>query len=447
MAGGTFDKLVGKVRPGTYINFESARKDVLGGGERGICVVPLTGHDYGPVGEFIMLTAAAPDAEIKKLGYSIYAEDAGDQMLLIREAFKRAAVVYVYNPATAGTKASGSSDGITAAAAYAGTRGNKLTYTVVENAIDGYDVEVFLDGESVGLLEGAADKDAVAAWDNGYIVFTAATGSLDETAGVTLTGGTNGNVAALGVSTFLDALEGIKFNAVAFPFSDSSMIAALKTKIKYIRENVGKGVQAVVANVAGCDYEGIINVTNGVFLDKKAVTAAQATAWVAGATAAAKNVESLTYVMYDGATGVNGVKSHEQAVSAINAGELFFSVSEAGAVVVEYDINSLVSFTGRKDKTYRKNRVIRVFDTFAEAVQLNFPPNKYNNNPDGWEIMEGIGRTILKQFEDAGAIYNVDYDADFTVDTSLSTGDETYFNVGLQATDSAEKLYFTVQTR
>ena len=80
-------------------------------------------------------------------------------------------------------------------------------------------------------------------------------------------------------------------------------------------------------------------------------------------------------------------------------------------------------------------------------MQLNFPPNKYDNTPDGWDIMEGIGGTILRQFEDAGAIKNVSYDEDFLVDRERSMDDETYFNIGLQAVDSAEKLYFTVTTR
>ena len=61
--------------------------------------------------------------------------------------------------------------------------------------------------------------------------------------------------------------------------------------------------------------------------------------------------------------------------------------------------------------------------------------------------MEGIGKTILKQFAEAGAIAAVDYDNDFLVDRELSQGDETFFNVGLQPVDSAEKLYFTIATR
>ena len=113
----------------------------------------------------------------------------------------------------------------------------------------------------------------------------------------------------------------------------------------------------------------------------------------------------------------------------------------------EYDINSLVTYEDKKDVSYRKNRVIRVHDTFQDAIKLNFPPNKYDNTPTGWDIMDGIGKTVLRQFEDAGAIDDVDYDADFSVDREASVDDETYFNVGLHAVDSAEKLYFTIKTR
>ena len=42
---------------------------------------------------------------------------------------------------------------------------------------------------------------------------------------------------------------------------------------------------------------------------------------------------------------------------------------------------------------------------------------------------------------------NVDYDSDFKVDREASYDDMTYFDVGIQAVDSAEKLYFTIHTR
>ena len=59
MAGGTFNPLSGKDRPGTYINFKSTRTDTIGMGERGTVVIPLPNHTWGPAAQFIRLTTAA----------------------------------------------------------------------------------------------------------------------------------------------------------------------------------------------------------------------------------------------------------------------------------------------------------------------------------------------------------------------------------------------------
>lgn len=596
MAGGRFDKLVGKVRPGTYINFESGRDAaVISAGTRGTVIVPLPKANYGPAKQFIKLTNASPDAAAATLGYSIYDDDDNRQMLLIREAFKRATTVYVYvmtegKEATAditmtlaepeatetsetvtsavttymgaksdltgcslaysesgrsititltgaasevkntglfdtvsalieqgytvtisGTaitsaadflatdayaeltaleeggsmtipvvvskegeeetytiyvnypsasaaatvseeataESSGSTNTLTAVAKYGGTRGNQLTVTVDANPLGGYDVLIHLNGDKVTEYEGLETVEELIAMDNPYITFIGE-GDLGEAAGTTLAGGTDEDVTNADITTFIDAWESVKFNTVCFPFDGDevkNVKQAALTKIKYMRDSMGKGVQVVIPNAGDMDYEGVINVTNSVSLDGDDLSVAEACAWVAGATAGASITESLTYIQYAGATAVVDPKSNEEAIAAINDGEFFFSINEDEEVVAEYDINSLVTFEDKKDKSYRKNRVIRVYDTFQEYVQLNFPPNKFDNNSTGWDIMEGIGKTILRIFEDYGAITNVDYDADFLVDREASYDDETYFNVGLQAVDSAEKLYFTITTR
>lgn len=465
MAGGQFDRLIGKVRPGTYINFESGREsNTISAGTRGIVVLPLSKATYGPAKRFIKLTNASPDAEAAVLGYSIYDNDPNRQMLLIREAFKNAAVVYVYI-LTEGKKAQAeipmsiqtaeeetqdkAINTLTATAKYGGSRGNALTITLDANPLGGYDVLIHLDGDKVVCYEGLHSIEELIDLDNPYVSF-AGTGSLGEAAGITLSGGKDEETTNTDITDFIDAWESVKFNTACFPFDGDeakSIKQAAFTKIKYMRNNMGKGVQVVIPNAGNMDYEGVINVTNSVSIDDDNLSCAEACAWVAGATAGAANTRSLTYVRYSGATNVVSPKRNEEAVAAINAGEFFFSINENEEVVVEYDINSLVTFEKKKDKSYRKNRVIRVYDTFQEAVQLNFPPNKYNNDSDGWDIMEGIGRTILKQFEDAGAISNVTYEEDFLVDRESSADDETYFNIGLQAVDSAEKLYFTIKTR
>lgn len=447
MAGGTFEASVEKVRPGTYINTKSSRQATVGSSLRGIVLLPLLLHKWGPSGEFITLNASSPDASIAKLGYSVFDNDSN--MVMIKESFKNATTVIVYIPSQ-GNKAVGSAAPLTITAKYGGTLGNSIKVTVVANPVSGFDVTVYLGTKVVGEYAGITTVEQLIAAGNDYIVFSG-TGNLVANAGVTLTGGTDIAPTVENMTTYLDESEKVKFNTMSFPIDPESpdagsLFAALVSKIKYLRESVGKNVKAVVAKY-DTDYEGIINLTNTVEVDGKELTIQQATAWVAGVDASASNVQSNTYKRYIGATKIIGVKNHEEAVAAINNGELFFSYSEEGDVIVEYDINSLVSFTSEKTEDYRKNRVLRVYDTFNDTIKATFPPNKYDNNDTGWNVMEGIGKGILKDFADAGAITGVDYDNDFLVDRSKSSGDQTYFNIGIKAVDSSEKLYFTVTTR
>ena len=82
MAGGTFEVNVSKKRPGDYINFKSKRQQSPNGSTRGTALIPLIGLGWGPDKGILKLTSASPDAEVAKLGHSIY--DTNDFMLLIR---------------------------------------------------------------------------------------------------------------------------------------------------------------------------------------------------------------------------------------------------------------------------------------------------------------------------------------------------------------------------
>lgn len=455
MAGGTFDVMSGKVRPGDYINFESKKTQSLGSSERGIVVLPLLNASWGPNATFITILNSAPDGQIDKLGKSVY--DTNPNSLLVRETLKNAVKVLVY-PINNGTAASATIGTLKVAAKYPGTVGNSINVVVSANPTGGFDVFVYLGTDKVGEYSGVRTADELAVITNKYVVFTGE-GALTAAAGTTLSGGTDGACTNSDITAFLDACELVKWNTMCFPIdakvvtesSVAALKAALLTKIKYLRNNVGKYVKAVVADY-DADFEGIINVTNSVELDTgEVLTHAQATAWVAGADAAAKNTQSNTYTPYTGAVSIVDNKTNEEAIEAVKNGELFFSTYEndngVTKIGIEYDINSLVTFTTEKTKDYRKNRVMRVYDTFAESLKVNFPPNKYDNTSTGWGLMEGVGRDLLDQFEKAGAIKNVDQSADFNVDRSKSEGDETYFLIGLEATDSSEKLYFTIGTR
>ena len=457
MAGGTWNRLVGKERPGTYINFATTERNIVGIGERGIVLLPLINYCYGPAEEFITIENSAPDAHYDKLGYSVYEPP----LLLVKEALKCAKKVIVYIPAQ-GTAATGKVEGddmpvITAKAKYGGTRGNDLSFDCVANEEEGYDVNVYLENVLMETFEKIETVGDLIDAGSAYLTFTGdKTEALADFSAISLAGGEAATTTTLHITRFLDASEAQVWNTMAFPVdreTDTSLLTALVSKIKYLREDVGKYRKAVIANYT-CDYEGIINVGNGYVLsDGTVLNPVLATAWVAGADAGADCVTSNTYKVIEDAADIAGLLSHSETVAALKAGKFVFSFNEKMEVAVEYDINCLTSYNdGKKAQSWRKNRVLRVLDSFGESCQVNFPPNKYDNDEDGWNIMEGIGKTILKLYGPRseggiGAIRNVDYDNDFLVDRELSHGDEVYFNVGIQPVDSAEKLFFTVTTR
>lgn len=435
-----------KVRPGNYINFKAQKKMQVSSSSRGTAVIPLVGYDWGPDGEFIKLTSDAPDAEIVKLGRSIYSDD--EKIMLVRLAMETAAVVYVYVVA-GGKKASKTVEGLTATAKYAGKRGNDIRISSKANTAGGFDISVYLDMELVELYESVSTVEELAAEESGYVEFSG-TGDLTAFAAVSLEEGAGQENTNGAIATFLDKVERIKCNTVLIPLEEESLVAAAASKVKYLRTKIGKTVQFVFPNYEGDDI-GMINVVNSFRLYGKDLSVLHAAAWVTGATAAAGKTETNTYKAVANAEAVVGELSNEQAVDAVKAGKFFFSTDDEGNVIVETDINSLVHPNSDQDDSYKKNRVIRVFDSFADDLGILLPPAKFDNNAEGWKLMLGLGRSLLKKYSDMdggdGAIKNVDADNDFTIDAARSTGDATYFNIALQPVDSSEKHYFSISTQ
>lgn len=444
MAGGTFKLSSPKVRPGAYVVTKNGKQPTASNAPSGIAIIPLIGYDWGPRGEMIHLTNESPDAAKVKFGRSIY--DDNECMVMLQLMFLNATEVYTYI-AGGGEKAKGTitlkSGTGNVTAKYPGTLGNKIKVVSVANPEGGFDVSVVLDGSEVELIEGATK---VTDLKSDYVDF-AGEGELAAFASASLTGGTNEDSKVnASVATFLDMAEKIKFNCMALPTSEASLITAAVTKIKYIRNSIGWKCGLVVANSAA-DYENIYNLTNAAEYVGEELTIPQSAAWLAGAIAAAGYTSSLTYKIFTGATGVVGAKTNEEAIQAIKKGEIFFTVSESGDVIVEYDVNSKVTFTQDDPADIMKGRPCRVYDSFANDLLLTFVPGRFNNDPTGWTVMEGLGRAILKAYQNDGAIQNVDEENDFLVDRGASTGDSVYISCGIQPVDSAEKYYFTVIAR
>ena len=292
---------------------------------------------------------------------------------------------------------------------------------------------------------GIVDIDGASKIESGYVKFSG-TGSLTEFASLSLDGGTSTDITKADVTDMLDAIEDENISSIAFPFEDNELKVVALSKSRYLRDNCGKSIQIVVSNYADADYEGIINVTNSyVLTDGTELTAAQATAYVAAITASATELVSNTYKVVSGADTVVGKKTNEAAEEAIKKGEFFFT-QQGDTVIVEYDINSLHTFTETRSESFRKNKVIRVYDAVSDTIRETFPPNKFPNSSLGWDLMDGLCQTILQYFLDEGAIKDVDIANDLKVDRGNSSGDSVYFDSRIHAVDAAEKLYFTVIT-
>lgn len=437
MNSGRFDKVNGRTRPGTYINVDSANKAVVNRAARGNVLIPLL-NNWGPNAKLIKIESANITSADAMLGNSV------DNILLLKEAFKGAGTVLVYN-LNKGEKAKAVKDDLTITAIYAGTRGNDLKVTSTANTEGGYDITVILGTSTVEEFMGIVDIPDAAQVNSKYVTFSG-TGNFSEFASLSLEGGTSTEIAKSDITDMLDAIEDENISAIAFPFTDNELKAVVMSKIRYLRDNCGKSIQAVVADYAAADYEGIINVTNSYALtDGTELTTAQATVYAAAITASATELVSNTYKVVLDADTVIGKKTNEEAEEAIRKGEFFFT-QQKDDVIVEYDINSLHTFTETRSKSFRKNKVMRVYDAISDMIRETFPPNKFSNSPLGWDLMDGLCQTILQYFLDEGAIMNVDLANDMKVDRGRSKGDSVYFDVRIHAVDAAEKLYFTVIT-
>lgn len=426
-----------KVRPGVYVNFESRPKSLGGLGERGIVTIPMA-LSWGESGKVI--TIEAGQDIFLKLGYAI----TDSRMLLIRESLKRAKTLLLYRVNNSGTKAAATNGTLTTTAKWSGVRGNDITVTVAENIDDNtkYDVNTLLAGL---LVDSQTVTNITELKPNDWVVFSG-TGAPAETAGIPLTGGSDGTATNQDYFHYLSAIEVFDFNAMALPVTDNILKSTFVAFCKRLRNDEGKKFQLVVENYPEADFEGVISVKNGVVLsDGTILTATQCTAWVAGATAGANANESLTYSAYDDAVDVSARYTNTQIIAALRLGEFMF-VSNDGKAIVEQDINTLTSFTPDKGKAFSKNRVIRVLDSINNdfvRIFSDFYVGKVSNNADGRNLLKNECIKYLETLQSIEAIQNFDSQTDITVQQG-DDADSVYIESNIQPVDSIEKIYIKV---
>lgn len=280
--------------------------------------------------------------------------------------------------------------------------------------------------------------------DNGFITVSGE-GELCS-ATVVLTGGENGEVLENAYSNFLEKLEFCEYNTIAYMESDAEVKSEIALFVKQQRDE-GKFIQACMGEYPA-DHEGVISFANGVILsDGTALSADEVSAWVAGATAAADVNESLTYDSYDGAVAVNGELKPSGQLDKKKQGLGCFIMNN-GKVKVESDINTLVTFTSKKQEEFSKNRVLRVIDGVCSDIKAVFDSSfagVENNNNEGRNRFKATICEYLTALCDKDAIENFAAD-----DVSVSMGngkDEVLVSLRIQPVDSMEKANITVKVR
>jgi len=371
LGGGTFITQ-NKPLPGSYINFVSAARASASLSDRGVATLPISG-DWGELGKVIEVTTG----DLQRNSMRLFGYDFGSpQLKPLRELYKNIRIGYLFRLGTGGAKASN----VYGTAKHAGARGNDITVVVQTNVDDPArsDVSVLMSGTVVATQTVAGTSDLI---DDAYVDYIK-TGTLALTAGTPMTGGVNPNVVNADYQTYLDAVESFTFNTIGCPSDDTAVKGLFTAFTKRLRDEQGIKFQCVCYDNAA-DYEGVVNVMNGV--TDAGADVYSLVPWVTGVVAGTAVNKSALNKVYDGEYAVNVSYTQTQLENAIKTGK--FGLHRVNDDVrVLSDINSLVNVTVEKGEIFKENQTIRVIDQIANDIAFIFN-NRYlgvvPNDDDG----------------------------------------------------------------
>lgn len=433
-----------KIRPGVYIRFRSTGSTGLTAGDRGTVTIcePMS---WGPVGKVMEIEAGADMTPYT--GYDI----TNPRNRFLNEIFKgsnRTAAprkVLLYRPAaSSSSQASATAGALTATARYPGARGNDITIviTALAEPEDSFTVSTIVDGEPVD-QQTAATADALE--DNGWVTFSG-TGALTAETGKALEGGADGTVQSAAYSAYLTAIEPYPFDVMIYDGTDTTVQSAMVAFIWRIAEETGVYAQLVAAGLQNPDSRFVLNVSSGVTLaDGTELTAAQTAWWVGGATAGALYNQDLTYAAYPDAVAVSPKLTNSQYEAADQAGK-FTLWEDNGVVKVEYDLNSLVTYTADVGEVFRYNRTMRLCNTVANDIRRQFADNfigVVNNNADGRARFKSVIVGYLLNLQANQGIQ--DFTADDVEVLPGEAKDAIVVNIAINAVGSVNKIYITLE--
>lgn len=442
-AGGTFT-VQNKVRPGVYFRFRSQNKQSLTVGDRGVVAICEPLH-WGPAAQVVELDAGADTTPYT--GYDITAPENRFLTEIFKGTNRTAAPrkVLLYRPVAGGNaKAAATISPLTATAKYPGVRGNDITVivTALTTPEDSFEVSTVVDGVVKDQQTAKTVEDLAA---NDWVEWSG-TGALAADLGTALTGGADGTVAASAYSSFLTAIEPYKFDCLIYDGADTTVRTAMESFIKRVNTETGRYSQLVEAGSTNPDTRYIINVDSGAVLDDGTeLTPQQVCWWAGGALSAATYGQDLTNAVYPNAVNIVPRLTHSQYVDAINAGKFVLNADD-GTVRVEYDINSLVTFTSEIGDVFRYNRTMRLCNTIANDLYSQFSKNYVgivDNTAEGRMEYKSAVVKYLTQLQASGGIQNFDGETDVTVEAGEAK-DAVVLTLAIEAVGSTNKIYITL---
>ena len=419
LGGGTFISQ-NKILAGAYANTISASTVSVSTSDRGVAAIGLE-LDWGAENKIFRLT----NSDFAKNALVLFGCNATDEKLKgLRDIFKNAKEVLVFRLNGGGTKASNTFG----TAKFSGTKGNdiKIAVSVSVDNTENFDVETYI---GTTLVDSQTVASSAQLKDNDFVVFDK-TVTLAETAGETMSGGTNGTT--LSHEAFLSHMESFSCNAIGVTSEDSSVVKLYAAFAKMMRNDYGIKFQIVAYNYAA-DSECVINVKNK----------PEAVYWVLGVEAGIAVNKSALNMVYDGEFDIPADYTQSQLEEAIKKGE--FVLHKVGDKLrVLADINSLVSVTEDKGEIFKSNQTVRVADqivTDAAAVFNSKYLGKVQNDESGRESFWGDIRSILKSLHSIGAIEDFK-DSDITVEAGNKKG-SLVFSCKITVIGTMEQLYLT----
>lgn len=435
LGGGTFT-IQNKVLPGAYINFVSAANASATLSDRGIVAMPFVA-DWGKQNEVIEVTSE----EFFKNSLKLFGYDyTHPQMQMFREIFKNAKKMYGYRLNSGAVK----SKNDIAEAVCGGVRGNDITI-VVENDVDnenGFIVKTLLENVE-------QDRQAVLTAEelknNDFVTFQKNI-TLEATAGIPLTGGTDGEGRTpQNYQKFLEKIEKYSFHALGCNSPEKEIIDLFIAFTKRMREECGVKFQTVVYRAENADHEGIISLENKLINVKEELFGEFSLVyWLTGAVAGCGVQSSLTNKIYNGEYDIDTDYTQSQLEQAVENGKLIFHRVGDNVCILK-DINSIVTLTKQKNQYFQSNQVIRVLDQIGNDIASIFNSKYLGKVQNNYAGRIAFWNDIVDFYNKLQRIEAItDFHAEDIVVEQGESKESVEVTTYVTPVQSMEKLYMTV---